>query len=411
MTRADRPRKRGIVSAIALACLAVLLGYACVRAALVRALPAETPLLTTLAPHDPDVTIARAVQRLVADRGILTPGTLAAVRAAVQRSPLDARAFLVLGHQKLLDGEAEPAVRTLEAGQRLDPRNRLIHLLLLDRYLRTGRYADAARQFAVSSRLVGPAQAAIAKAMAQMSIAPDTREPVRRTLADDPALERQVLLTLAGSDTPPATIFAIASPAAQADAGNAGSWGRALIVRLVARQQYAAARGVWRSVYGLNAAAVAAPVYDAGFQDLPGAPPFNWTRVASGLGAADLLGGTLSVNYYGRDTGELAGQLLVLAPGAYRFAVTVEGARTGTGPSLAWSLRCANGTKAELMALPAPATGTPHRIAAGFAVPAGCPAQNLVLTGNPGEFPAPVTLTIRDLELRPANRQPGSAAR
>lgn len=393
---------RGLTAALVLAVVAVLLAYACVRAALVRALPAETPLLTTLAPHDPDVAISRAVQRLVADRGILTPQTLADVRAAAQRSPLDARAFLVLGHQKLLDGAAGPALRTLEAGQRLDPRNRLIHLLLLDRYLRTGRYADAARQFAVSSRLVGPAQTAIAKAMAQMSIAPETREPVRRTLAADPALERQVLLTLAGSDTPPGTILAIASPAARADAGRPGSWGPALVARLVARQRYAAARRVWRGIYHIPEAQAAAWVYDAGFQDLPGSPPFNWTRVAGGIGAADLVNGTLSIDYYGRDTGELAGQLLVLAPGSYRFAVTVDGARTGTGPSLAWSLRCATGGKTELMALPAPATGKPHRIAAGVTVPAGCPAQNLVLTGNPGEFPAPVTLTLRDLDLRPS---------
>lgn len=406
MTRPERSRGRGTVSAIALAIIAVSLGFACLRAALVRALPAETPLLTALAPHDPDVAIARAVQRLVAGRGILTPETLADVRAATQRSPLDARAFLVLGHQKLVDGAADPALRTLEAGQRLDPRNRLIHLLLLDRYLRTGRYADAARQFAVSSRLVGPAQAAIAKAMAQMSVAPETRGAVRRTLAADPALERQVLLTLAGSDTPPGTILAIASPAARADAGNAGSWGPALVARLVARRRYAAARRVWRGIYHIPEARAAALVYDAGFRDLPGSPPFNWTRVASGIGAADLLGGTLSINYYGRDTGELAGQLLVLAPGAYRFAVTVDGAKTGTGPSLAWSLRCATGgqnsTGTELMALPAPAIGKPRRIAAGVTVPAGCPAQNLMLTGNPGEFPAPVTLTLRDLELRPS---------
>lgn len=393
-------RLRGVVYAVALAIVIVLLGFAAVQAALVRALPAATPVLTRIAPHDPDVVIARATLALVAQRGILTPDMLAGVRRASQAAPLDARAFVVLGHQQLLDGKPAQAVRTLEAGQRLDPRNRLIHLLLLDRYLRTDRYADAARQFAIASRLVGPAQAAIAKAMAQMSVAPETREAVRRTLAGDPALERQVLITLARSDTPATTIFALASPGARRDARNDGSWGPTLIARLADQRQYKAARAVWRTVYGLTPAQVATSVFDAGFQELPGSAPFNWTLTASGLGAADMLNGTMSVNYYGRDTGTLAMQLLVLAPGAYRFAVTVEGSKTGTGPFLSWSLRCAAGAKTELMNLAATATGTPHRIVAGFTVPAGCAAQQLNLLGNAGEFPAPVTLTLRNLDLR-----------
>lgn len=397
-------RLRGTASAAGLAVAGLLLAYACTRAALVRALPAGSPTLSAAAPHDPGVVVARAVLALVAQHGILSPATLAGVRRAAQETPLDARAFLVLGHQQLLDAKPLRAVATLEAGQRLDPRNRLIHLLLLDRYLRTGRYADAAAQFAVSSRLVGPAQAAIAKAMAQMSIAPETREAVRRTLAADPALERAVLTTLARSDTSPATVFAVASPAARRDAANAASWGPVLVDRLVAARQYAAARTVWLGLYRPSAAEAAAPVFDRGFRELPGSAPFNWTLVASGLGAADMLNGTLSVNYYGRDTGMLAGQLLVLAPGAYRFAVTVEGAKTGTGPLLSWSLRCAgeSGAGAELMNLAAAATGAPRRVAASFTVPAGCPAQQLALVGTPGEFPAPVTLTLGALDLRRA---------
>ena len=408
-------RLGGVVSAVALAVVALLLAFACVQAALVRALPAATPVLTGLAPHDPDVVISRAVLALVAQRGILSPEMLADVRHAVRRAPLDARGYVVLGHQQLLDGTPGRAVKTLEAGQKLDPRNRLIHLLLLDRYLRTNRYADAAHQFAVSARLVGPAQAAIAKAMAQMSIAPDTREAVRRTLAGDAALERAVLITLARSDTPPATIFALASPAARRDARTPDSWGPPLIARLAEQGRYGAARAVWRTVYGLTPAQVATPVFDAGFAELPGSAPFNWTLTASGLGAADMLNGTLSVNYYGRDTGTLAQQLLVLAPGAYRFAVTVEGAKTGTGPFLSWSLRCAARGKGapgpELMNLAATATGTPHRVAAAFTVPAGCPAQQLTLIGTAGEFPAPVTLTLSKLDLAPATSIPGGTAR
>jgi hypothetical protein len=369
---------------------------------MVQALTARSPSLTQLAPHHPDVVLSKAVVALVKQRGVLDAATLAAIRRAAVAAPLDARPFLILGHQQLLDGQGRRAVATLETGQRLDPRQRLIHLLLLDRYLRTGRYADAAAQFSVSARLVGPAQGPIATAMARMSMAPETHEAVRRTLRTDPALERAVLVALAKSDTDPAAIFALASPTARREAGDIASWGPVLVNRLVAKGHYAAARMVWQTVYGLSAAQAASPVFDAGLRKLPGSPPFNWTLVAGSLGAADIGNGSLSVDYYGRDTGDLASQLLVLRPGAYRFGFTVDGSNTAAGPSLSWSLRCVTGSKAELMNAAVAGTGMRHHVSTGFTVPSNCPAQQLVLNGTAGEFPAPINVALRDLEMRPA---------
>jgi hypothetical protein len=393
---------RGMLSAMVLAVVAALLGWLCVRSAMVQALPARSPSLAQLAAGHPDVVLSKAVVALVKQRGVLDPAMLTAVRHAAVAAPLDARPFLILGHQQLLDGEGRRAVATLEAGQRLDPRQRLIHLLLLDRYLRTGRYADAAAQFSIAARLVGPAQGPIATAMARMSMAPETHDAVRRTLRTDPALERLVLVTLAKSNTDPAAIFALASPTARRDAGDSASWGPVLVSHLVEKGRYAAARAVWQNVYHLSAAQVVSPVFDAGLRKLPGSPPFNWSLVAGSLGAADVGKGSLSVDYYGRDNGDLASQLLVLRPGTYRFGFTVDGSKTAAGPSLFWSLRCATGSKTELMNTAVVGTGTRHRVAAGFTVPSNCPAQQLTLTGNAGEFPAPVNVVLRDLEMRPA---------
>jgi hypothetical protein len=393
---------RGMLSAIVLAVAGALLGWLCIRSAMVRTLPVTSPSLEQLASNHPDIVLSKAVIALVKQRGVVDATTLAAVRRAAVAAPLDARPFLILGHQQLLDGKGRQAVATLEAGQRLDPRQRLIHLLLLDRYLRTGRYTDAASQFSVTARLVGPAQGAIATTMAQMSLAPETRDAVRRTLRADPALERAVLVALAKSDTAPTVIFALASPSAKRDAGASASWGPVLISRLVERGGYAAARSAWQTIYSLSGQQAAAPLFDAALQELPASPPFNWSLVSGKLGAADIQNGSLSVNYYGRDNGDLASQLLVLRPGAYRFGFTVDGSKTAAGPTLTWSLRCANGAKTELMNTAVVGTGTRHRVAASFAVPSNCPAQQLTLTGNAGEFPAPVNVSLRDLDMRPA---------
>jgi hypothetical protein len=395
-------RARGLITALVIAVIGFAVAWVCVRSAMVRLLPPANSALATLAPHDPDLVLTRAAAALVRQRGILAPQTLAAVRRAAQDAPLAANAFVILGHQQLLDGQPARAVNTLEAGQRLDPRNSLVHLLLLDRYLRTGRYADAAAQFSVASRLVGPAQGAIASALAKMSLDPETSGAVRRTLQTDPGLEQAVLITLARSETAPATIFALASPDARRNAGSDGNWGPVLINRLIEGQLFAAARSVWQTIYRVPPTQARALIFDAGFKELPASAPFNWTLTAGSLGAADIRDGTLSINYYGRENGDLARQLLVLAPGSYRLAFTVEGSKTGTGPSVAWTLKCVPGGKAELLNVVATATGTPNRVAAAFTVPSGCPAQQLTLVGNGGEFPAPITLTLRDLDMRAA---------
>ncbi|MBC3941318.1 hypothetical protein [Sphingomonas albertensis] len=394
---------RGFASAAILVVAGVSVGWLSFQAAMVRTLPATAPAIVRFAPDYPDAVLARTAAMLVAQRGLLDAATLDAVRRAAAAAPLDARAYLILGHQQLLDRMPDRAVATLEAGQRLDPRQRLIHLLLLDRYLRTARYADAAAQFSVLARILGATQAPIATAMAKMTMAPETRDAVRHTLATDPVLERGVLTALAKSDTAPAAIFALASPAARVDARAKDSWGPVLVNRLVARGQYPVARSVWQRIYGVAPAQSAALITNAGFRKTAASPPFDWTLTASGLGAADIRNNSLMVDYYGRDSGDLARQLLVLQPGRYRFAFTVDPGKTDAAAKLYWSLACgtvASSDQNQLMNVAVTATAKPHRVATEIVVPASCPAQTLTLRGEAGDFPSPLGVTLRDLDLR-----------
>jgi tetratricopeptide (TPR) repeat protein len=394
----------GAILALVLAVTGVFLAALSFRVVAVHQLWPSSPSAPGFVRHDPRLVLSEAATDLVRLQGVLPPATLAAVRKAAAKAPLDANAYLVLGHQYLLDRNPDRARKTLEAGRRLDPRNRVIHLLLLDRYLREQRYADAATEFAVLSRLVGQAQGPIAAALAQMSQAPETRDAARRTLQTDPTLENSVLVTLARSDVPAVTVFDLASPTARRNAGDKNSWGLPLINRLVAHKQYAEARGVWQRIYGLTPAQSGALLYDAGLRGLPGSPPFNWTLTAGSLGAADMRNGTLSVEYYGRDSGYLASQLVVLRPGSYRFRFVVEG-KTPGGVTLYWSLHCTNNAKIEPMHAVVNGSGPPRAIVANFTVPADCPAQTLTLTGEAGEFPVAINVTLRALDLAAA---PGS---
>lgn len=370
---------------------------------MVQIVPSSTPSIAQLAAHDPNVVLDNATTALVQRHGLLDPAMLSNVRRAAVAAPLDARSFLILGHQQILDGEPSRAVATLEAGQRLDPRQRLIHLLLVDRYLRTGDVGDATAQFSVMARLGGAGP--IAPAIAQMSVAPDTRDAVRRVLRSDPNLEQDVLVDLAKSDASPTTVFDIASPNAKQSAGGLENWGLVLINRLVEHGDYVEARRVWQRVYRLSDTQVAAALFNANFQKLAAAPPFNWLLIANGVGAADMRNNSLSVDYYGRENGDLASQILVLPPGSYQFSFKVEGSKTGAGPTLAWVLRCASGSKADLMRINASGSGQQRFVATRFNVPPNCPAQRLAFIGEAGDFPATIDVTMRDLSLRPA---PGS---
>lgn len=398
---------RDVMAAVLLLAAGAAIGWLSFRSAMVRTVPPSASVIAQIAPHDPQVVLARATDLLVRRHGLLDAATLDAVRRAAIAAPLDARPFLTLGHQQLLEGAPDEAVATLEAGERRDPRQRLIHLLLLDRYLRAGRYGDAAMQFSVLARLLGAAQAPIAAAMAQMAMAPETRDAVRRTLWSDPILERAVLKALAAADTAPAAIFALASPAAALEGRIVESWGPVLIARLVRRGRYAAARSAWQHIYAVPPAQAAALVTDAGFGTGRTAPPFDWTLVAGSLGAADSRGGSLAVEYYGRDTGVLASQLLVLPPGPYRFSVNVDPGTTAATAKLFWALACGAGTfdpdKPALMNVAVIAAARPRRIAADIVVPDGCPVQMLTLRGEAGAFPVPLSVTLRDLDLRAAS--------
>ena len=383
----------GIATAALLTVVALLLGWLCQRVTAREMLLLGTPSAMAASPDDPDLVLDRAGATIV-PKGGLNPATLAAVQQVATTAPLDARPYLLVGQQQLRDRQSARAIATFEAGQRLDPREQLIHVMLLDRYLRTRRYADAAAQMSVLTRVNGATDGPVAMALASMALRPEMHEAVSRTLRTDPVLEKSVLIALAKANIPPATIFALASPAARARAGQPDSWGPALVGQLVGQHRYAAARAVWQRIYGLSDAAAAMPIFNAAFLPSRTSPPFNWTLVAGSLGAADMKGGGLAIDYYGRDSGDLTSQLIVLAPGAYRFSFTVDPGKSDTGSHLLWALTCVGADK-PLMTTPIAAGPSPRRLGADLVIPSNCPAQQLTLRGEAGDLPAPISMTVR----------------
>ena len=97
----------------------------------------------------------------------------------------------------------------------------------------------------------------------------------------------------------------------------------------------------------------------------------------------------------------MARELLTLKPGRYTFSFVVDGGKTDSASRLSWGLTCATKPGTKLMNAVVSASDRPKRTVAEVTVPSNCPAQVLALSGEAGEFPVPVNVTMRDVALRP----------
>jgi hypothetical protein len=104
-------------------------------------------------------------------------------------------------------------------------------------------------------------------------------------------------------------------------------------------------------------------------------------------------GGRLHVLFYGQEDGILASQLLLLKPGPYRLSLQLLGDPV-RAKALNWSIWCdkASGPIASVT-LDGAARGWR------FAVPQGCTAQWLKLSGSSGDISQQVDTTIAALKL------------
>jgi hypothetical protein len=217
---------------------------------------------------------------------------------------------------------------------------------------------------------------------------PAIRPGIVRALARDPLFDH-VLGTLARQGADPDLVIELARARAQIAPSRQGirSWQPLLLARLVSVRDYRRARAFWEAFAGIDAPED--QIYDERFAGRPGEPPFNWALNASELGSAERgRSGGLDVDYYGRSSGPLARQLVLLPPGRYRLAFQAEGNANGQGSRLVWRVVC-DGRSAPIAELPVTGVETARRSFAGiFEVPtANCEAQWISLEGVAAEFP------------------------
>jgi hypothetical protein len=280
----------------------------------------------------------------------------------------------------------------------------MIRLLLLDRYLRTGRSEQAGAELAVLSRLVPEAGGAVLPQLVPLARDPRTRPGLARMLRSNPNIRDNLLQTLSANAADSELVLLLAAESQSGrDPSAPPPWQGTLLSGLVARGEFERAYAIWRGFLGQRAEAAAKGLYDGEFRGAPGSAPFNWSLVNGPEGAAERVSGpALQVQYYGRAALDLAGQLLLLSQGTYNLQFRAEGDAKGDGSRLTWTLVCA-GSNRGLLEMPLKGiVSAPKALAASIKVPPDCRAQWLQLRGTPGDIATEQDVKISQMRLERA---------
>jgi hypothetical protein len=381
--------------------LAIFVGYWIVRSATVNDFGHQRPQIAALmAPRDPRVVAGLVDLDLRTRMGMARESVKKSARAAMVRAPLMEEPFLLAGIDAVLKRDNRSAGRYLRHALDRNPRSRLARLFMLELELRSGQAEGAVEDMTILSRLMPDVQRVFVPELARFARDPETRPALKEVLSGDPRMLGRVLQHLAAKGDDPAVILWLAGDHPPIVTDGSEDWRRTLLDTMVKKGDIRRARLLWGRFSGLEAKDANA-IYDSNFEGLPGLPPFNWSFSSSDIGAAERdKSGALQVEYYGRAAGDLATQLLTLAPGRYRLLFHAEGDLATPQHRLVWTVSCRNDNKVLLELPIANVTYAGRTIAGDFAVPAGCAAQWLKLAGVPTEFPKIENVLIRNIHLQ-----------
>lgn len=385
---------------------AIFLAWTVVRVSAANGLVKANPYAAaTLMGDDPRIALAIAMSEFTTRGGLVSDPVKGKAFAAARLAPLAEEPFLLSAVDAIARKDRRRGELLLLAARRRDPRASMVRLLLLDTYLRQDKIPEAAQEISALSGIAPKAGGLLMGELARLAQTPETTASLEAALRRNPRFRNELLQHLASKNADPDLILRLARniPPPPGASGPA-PWQGQLVTSLAERGQIQRAYELWRTFFAPRAPERKEGVYDPGLLGLPGAAPFGWHFPASPAGLAERTRpGALQVDYYGRDPAELAGQLLLLAPGSYRLAVRAEGDAEGEGSKLSWKLQCQS-SKAEIADLTLrKLTYAPRVTAVNFTVPAsGCSAQWLRLIGAAGEFPKEQNATISAVQISAA---------
>ncbi len=333
-------------------------------------------------------------------------------RQALAGAPLGGEALRDLSILARARGHETTADALLKRSARFGYRDTATQAMLLQSALKNNDFPGAMLRMDAILRVQPTFKTSLFPLMGAILNQPGGAQAIASTLAPHPAWRSDALAALADREADTAPVIRLSAELQRRGSPANASEQEVFLTRLVRDEQFAPALAMWRASLGAGAAPELAP-YDEAFRGLPGSPPFNWRLNHEPGVVAELSGGALHIEYSSRASVTLARQLVVLGPGQHRLTGVYAIDEGASGAALNWSIQCATPTGAVLAQTrqPAQAQRDWSPIAAGFNVPADCPAQWLALTGIAGDGFGDVAARFGHLGISAATAaQPASGA-
>jgi tetratricopeptide (TPR) repeat protein len=383
-----------------LAALGAVLGYFGVTFSLAQSTMSRNPALAhQLAPYDGRITARLAASLIEGETRDTDRGDQLA-RRALRQDPTAVIAVSTLGINAEARGDTKAARRFFAYAFALSRRESRAQLWGIEDAAARGDVSGALRHYDIALRTRPVLADLLYPILASASTDPGIRRALAQTLAAQPRWGEAYINYVAsnGSDpTSAAQLFVdlerarVAVPAAaQANVVNA----------LVAGGQLDEA---WRYYAAIRRGADRERSRDPRFAaGLESPSLLDWTPVNTGGVVTSTLDGAFDFTVPASVGGQLLQQVQLLPPGTYRIVGRSSGIEDQEKSRPYWVLRCrGDGRELGRVVLPNSAQAN-GRFTGTFSVPAGCPAQTLLLMARPTDMMAGLTGRLDHAALVPA---------
>jgi tetratricopeptide (TPR) repeat protein len=400
MTTAD-PRSTGTrplwakVAAIAVLLILAWLAWRAVGMGLADHFAGTDPARALAWRADHPEALLRQAERLARDPAQAAEAG-AHARRALAGSPLDGRAYRVLGQLADAEGDRERAAGLFTQAVALAPLDMPSQVWLLDYHLdrRAARPAlehlDA--MLRMNPNLIGP----MLPVLAGLAATPEAQDPMAELLAGSPPWRSRALVRISQGAEDPLAVAPLFERLRKAPGGLAPPELAAWLDRLVAEGQWGPAYLTWVSQLPPERQLNIGNVFNGGFEWEPAGGGFDWrigrirgARIArmAGDGVTGRFGLRVAFEDQRVRFNHLS-QLLVLPPGLYRLQLRARPDNLRTERGLVWTVSCAEGGAVLGETAPLRGSGAWRDLEMDFEVPVnGCEGQRLALR-LPARIPA-----------------------
>lgn len=328
-------------------------------------------------------------------------------RRSLRRQPVNPGAARLLGVVAVLEDKPERALRLARYAEAMSRRDLPTQLWLIELNVERGDIPAVLRHYDRALKTSVRGRTALFPILAAAADDRAIWEPLAEVLARRPQWWRPFVVQFVPRSRSPDALYTFARrlgithpPGLDTDLL------QSIEKRLVDLGAYAQAADLYNRAHGMVPSA-GAPLRNGGFEKPGGWDPFDWNLIDEpDLAAvrqpspAGRGGNALLLTASNGRGGDVAVQLVMLAPGAYDVLATVGSV---AGDPLAFPrlvVRCVDGRQVlDAPFPPAPESGRGWRAA--FVVPPGCPAQRVVLRASSSLEPSAAMPWVDNIAIQP----------